>query len=197
VRGELALGSDVFIDVNVVFIGNVVVGDGCRIGPNVVIKDSRIGDRTVINPNSVIEDSEIGRNCSIGPFARVRPATQLADRVKIGNFVETKKSEIGEGSKVSHLSYVGDSIVGTDVNIGAGTITCNYDGANKYVTRIGDNVFVGSGAILVAPIDIGAGAFVGAGSTLTKDAPAGELSIARSRQTSVSGWKRPAKKPSK
>lgn len=197
VRGELSVGTDVFIDVNAVLIGDVVLGDGCWIGPNAVIKDSRIGDRTEIYANSVIEDSVIGNDCKIGPFARMRPATVLSDRVKIGNFVETKKSEIGVGSKVNHLSYVGDSTIGSNVNIGAGTITCNYDGANKSRTTIGDDVFVGSGAILIAPIEIGTGAFVGAGSTLTKDAPAGELSVARSRQTSISGWKRPEKKPSK
>jgi bifunctional UDP-N-acetylglucosamine pyrophosphorylase/glucosamine-1-phosphate N-acetyltransferase len=197
VRGELSVGTDVFIDVNTLFVGDVALGDGCRIGPNAVIKDSRIGDGTEIFANSVIEDSDIGRDCKIGPFARMRPETVLSDRVKIGNFVETKNSEIGVGSKVNHLSYVGDSTIGSHVNVGAGTITCNYDGAKKYRTTIGDDVFVGSGAILVAPIEIGSGAYVGAGSTLTKDAPAGELSLARSRQTSISGWKRPEKKPSK
>lgn len=196
-RGELQVGADVFIDIDAVFIGKVTLGDGCQIGPHVVIKDSSLGPGTVVHPNSVIEDSETGSNCQIGPFARLRPGTRLLDSVKIGNFVETKKSEIGTGSKVNHLSYVGDSTIGAKVNIGAGTITCNYDGANKHKTTIGDDVFIGSGVNLVAPIDIGAGATIGAGSTLTKDAPSGELSIARTRQTSVSGWKRPTKKPQK
>jgi bifunctional UDP-N-acetylglucosamine pyrophosphorylase/glucosamine-1-phosphate N-acetyltransferase len=197
VRGELEIGKDVFIDIDTVFIGKVSLGDGCHIGPHAVIKDSTIGPRTIIHPNSVIENSETGADCEIGPFARLRPGTKLLDKVKIGNFVEVKKSEIGVGSKVNHLSYVGDSTIGSRVNVGAGTITCNYDGANKYRTTIGDDVFIGSGVNLVAPIDIGAGATIGAGSTLSKDAPSGELSIARSRQTSVPGWKKPTKKPVK
>lgn len=195
VRGELEVGTDVYVDVDTVFIGNVRLGDGCRIGPHVVIKDSELGPGTVVHPSSVIDGLVTGANCQIGPFARIRPETKLADGVRIGNFVEAKKSEIGAGSKVNHLSYVGDTTIGTTVNVGAGTITCNYDGASKHHTTIGDDVFVGSGVNLVAPIAIGAGATIGAGSTLTKDAPAGELSIARTRQTSVPGWKRPTKKP--
>jgi bifunctional UDP-N-acetylglucosamine pyrophosphorylase/glucosamine-1-phosphate N-acetyltransferase len=193
-RGELTVGKDVFIDIDTLFIGKVSLGDNCRIGPHVVIRDASIGAGTVIHPNSIIEDSETGTNCEIGPFARLRPQTRLSDFVKIGNFVETKESRIGAGSKVNHLSYVGDSTVGSKVNIGAGTITCNYDGANKHRTTIGDDVFIGSGVNLVAPIEIGPGATIGAGSTLTRDAPPHELSVARTRQTSVPGWKRPTKK---
>jgi bifunctional UDP-N-acetylglucosamine pyrophosphorylase/glucosamine-1-phosphate N-acetyltransferase len=195
IRGEVTAGADVFIDVDAVLIGRVVLGDGCRIGPHVVIRDSTIGPGTEIHPSSVIEASEIGASCEIGPFARLRPATTLAERVKIGNFVETKKSEIGPGSKVNHLSYVGDTTIGAKVNVGAGTITCNYDGANKHRTVIGDDVFIGSGVNLVAPITIEDGATIGAGSTLTHDAPAGELTLARTRQTSVPHWRRPRKKP--
>jgi len=195
VRGRLTVGADVFIDVGAVFIGDVVLGDGCRLGPNVCITDSEIGADSVVHPNSVINEASIGARCEIGPFARLRPGTRLAEQAKIGNFVETKNSEIGTGSKVNHLSYVGDSTVGARVNVGAGTITCNYDGANKHRTVIGDDVFIGSGVNLVAPIEIGSGATIGAGSTLTKNAPPGELSIARTRQTSVAHWKRPVKKP--
>jgi bifunctional UDP-N-acetylglucosamine pyrophosphorylase/glucosamine-1-phosphate N-acetyltransferase len=195
IRGHLTAGRDVFIDVGTVFEGRVVLGEGSRIGPHVVIRNSTIGEGTVIHPNSVIEDSEIGAKCEIGPFARMRPETRLADRVKIGNFVETKKSEIASGSKVNHLSYIGDTTIGTMVNVGAGTITCNYDGANKHRTTIGDDVFIGSGVNLVAPIEIASGATIGAGSTLTKKAPPGELTVARSRQVSIPHWKRPTKKP--
>jgi bifunctional UDP-N-acetylglucosamine pyrophosphorylase/glucosamine-1-phosphate N-acetyltransferase len=195
VRGELEVGSDVFIDIGALFVGKVKLGDGCRIGPHVVIKDSDIGAGTVIHANSVIDSSETGINCEIGPFARLRPETKLLDTVKIGNFVETKKSQVGTGSKVNHLSYIGDTTIGSQVNVGAGTITCNYDGANKHRTTIGDDVFIGSGVNLVAPIEIGSGATIGAGSTLTKSAPSGELSLARTRQTSIGGWKRPTKKP--
>jgi bifunctional UDP-N-acetylglucosamine pyrophosphorylase/glucosamine-1-phosphate N-acetyltransferase len=195
VRGSLTVGKDVFIDIDTLFVGQVTLGDDCRIGPHVVIKDSVIGAGTVIHPNSVIENAATGTNCEIGPFARLRPDTKLMDTVKIGNFVEVKKSRIGNDSKVNHLSYVGDSTIGSKVNVGAGTITCNYDGANKHWTTVGDDVFIGSGVNLVAPIEIGRGATVGAGSTLTKDAPPDELTVARTRQVSVPGWKRPVKKP--
>jgi bifunctional UDP-N-acetylglucosamine pyrophosphorylase/glucosamine-1-phosphate N-acetyltransferase len=195
IRGELEVGRDVFIDINTVFLGKVVLGDGCRIGPQAVIRDSRLGPETLVHANSVIVGADIGAGCEIGPFARIRPETRLAGGAKVGNFVEIKKSEIGEGSKVNHLTYIGDATIGRDVNVGAGTITCNYDGANKHRTTIGDEVFVGSNVSLVAPIEIGAGATIGAGSTLSKDAPAGELTIARSRQSTVTGWKRPRKKP--
>ena len=194
IRGTLSVGSDVYIDVNAVFEGDVVLGDGCRIGPNCVIRDTTLGAGTQVFANSVIEEATTGTRCSIGPFARIRPGTELADQVKIGNFVETKQARIASGSKVNHLSYIGDSVLGSNVNVGAGTITCNYDGANKHVTKIGNDVFIGSGVNLVAPIEIGDGATIGAGSTLSKDAPAGELTIARVRQTLVSGWKRPKKK---
>lgn len=193
IRGELLIGRDVAIDVNTIFVGRVVLGDGCRIGPNVILRDCELGAGTVVHANSVIVESVTGANCDIGPFARLRPATRLADKVKIGNFVETKKSDIGTGSKVNHLSYIGDTTIGIDVNVGAGTITCNYDGANKHRTTIGDDVFIGSSVNLIAPITVEAGATIGAGSTLTKTAPAGQLSIARTRQTSIAAWKRPVK----
>jgi bifunctional UDP-N-acetylglucosamine pyrophosphorylase/glucosamine-1-phosphate N-acetyltransferase len=194
VRGRLECGSDVFIDVGVVIEGSVSIGDGCRIGAYAVIRNTTIGAGTEIHPHSVIEDSTIGNMCQIGPFARLRPDSDLAERVKIGNFVETKKSRIAPGSKINHLSYVGDTTVGSNVNIGAGTIVCNYDGANKHRTTIGDDVFIGSGTELVAPVNVGSGATVGAGSTITKDVPDGKLAIARARQTLIEGWRRPVKK---
>lgn len=194
IRGTLTLGSDVFIDVNSVFEGDVVLGDGCRVGPNCLVADTTLGAGTQVHANSVTEHLVAGKNCNIGPFARIRPGVELEDNVKIGNFVETKQSRIASGSKVNHLSYIGDSDVGANVNVGAGTITCNYDGANKHRTTIGNDVFVGSGVNLVAPIVVGDGATIGAGSTLNKDAAAGQLTVARTRQTSISGWRRPAKK---
>lgn len=194
VRGELVCGRDVVIDVNVVFEGKVTLGDGVKIGPNNVIRDATIGAATEIQPNCVIDGADIGGACRIGPFARIRPGTRLAAHAHVGNFVEIKKSDIGEGSKVNHLSYVGDSSIGRDVNIGAGTITCNYDGANKYQTIIGDNVFIGSNSALVAPVTVGDGATVGAGSVITKDVPSQELAITRGEQRSIRGWKRPQKK---
>ena len=193
-RGELEAGRDVVIDANVLMEGKVVLGDGVRIGPNNVIRDSFIGAGTVILPNCVIEESELGKNCQIGPFARLRAGPRVADGAKIGNFVEIKKSDIGAGSKINHLSYVGDTTVGKNVNIGAGTITCNYDGANKYRTIIEDNVFIGSDTQLVAPVTVGEGATIGAGSTIIKDAPAGELTLSRAAQKTRRGWKRPVKK---
>ncbi len=196
-RGELEVGRDVVIDVNVVLEGRVVLADGVAIGPNNLIRDAAIGANTQILANCVIEAARIGRDCRIGPFARLRPGPQLADRVHVGNFVEIKKSEIGTGSKINHLSYVGDSIVGREVNIGAGTITCNYDGANKHQTIIGDGAFIGSDTQLVAPVTIGAGATIGAGSTITKDAPAGMLTLSRAQQVTRSAWKRPVKKDRK
>jgi bifunctional UDP-N-acetylglucosamine pyrophosphorylase/glucosamine-1-phosphate N-acetyltransferase len=197
VRGELTVGTDVYIDVDAVFIGKVKLADGCRIGPHVVIANSELGPGTIVHPSCVMDGLVTGANCEIGPFARIRPETKFSDRVKIGNFVEAKRSEIGVGSKVNHLSYIGDTTIGEKVNVGAGTITCNYDGANKHRTTIGDDVFIGSGVNLVAPIEIESGATIGAGSTLNRNAPAGELSIARVRQTTVAGWKRPTKKPPK
>jgi bifunctional UDP-N-acetylglucosamine pyrophosphorylase / glucosamine-1-phosphate N-acetyltransferase len=194
VRGRVDCGRDVFIDVNTVFEGVVVLGDGTVIGPNVVLRNSRLGPGCVVHPNTLIEDADIGPGCELGPFARLRPGVVMAEGVKIGNFVELKKSHIGTGSKVNHLSYVGDAEIGTRVNVGAGTITCNYDGANKHRTVIGDGVFIGSNTALVAPVEIGPGATIGAGSTISKSAPAGELTLARSRQVTVHGWKRPVKK---
>jgi bifunctional UDP-N-acetylglucosamine pyrophosphorylase/glucosamine-1-phosphate N-acetyltransferase len=195
VRGNLDIGQDVFIDVGAVFEGEVTLGNNCRIGPYCIIRNSTIGAGTEIYSHSVIDAATIGAVCSIGPFARMRPATELADNVKIGNFVETKGSRIASGSKVNHLSYVGDTTIGGNVNVGAGTVTCNYDGANKHHTTIGDDVFIGSGVNLVAPVEIGAGATIGAGSTVTKHAPDEKLTIARSRQTTIDGWRRPTKKP--
>jgi bifunctional UDP-N-acetylglucosamine pyrophosphorylase / glucosamine-1-phosphate N-acetyltransferase len=195
VRGELTCGRDVVIDVNVVFEGTVTLGDNVRIGPNNFIRDASIGAGTEIQPNCVIEQAEIGRDCRIGPFARLRPETRLADQAHIGNFVEIKKSDIGEASKVNHLSYVGDSSVGRGVNVGAGTITCNYDGANKHRTVIGDNAFIGSNTALVAPVTVGAGATIGAGSVINKDAPPDQLTLTRGLQKTISGWRRPQKQP--
>ncbi len=194
IRGPVTVGRDVFIDVNVVMVGTVELGDRVRIGPNCYLKDCRIGAGTELHPNCVIDRTTIGANCSIGPFARLRPESVLHDEVHIGNFVEVKKSEIGHGSKANHLTYLGDATIGRKVNVGAGTVTVNYDGANKWRTEIGDNAFVGSGSMLVAPVKVGEGANTGAGSTITKDAPPGKLTIARARQVTLEGWKRPQKK---
>jgi bifunctional UDP-N-acetylglucosamine pyrophosphorylase/glucosamine-1-phosphate N-acetyltransferase len=193
-RGELSVGRDVVIDVGVVLSGRVVLGDDVVIGPYSVIRDAHIGTGTRIESHCVIEDAEIGPDCRVGPYARVRPETRLARGVHIGNFVEIKKSTIGDGSKVNHLSYIGDTTIGRDVNVGAGTITCNYDGVNKHRTEIGDGAFIGSDTQLVAPVRIGAGATIGAGSTVTRDAPPGELTLSRVKQETRKGWKRPVKK---
>jgi bifunctional UDP-N-acetylglucosamine pyrophosphorylase/glucosamine-1-phosphate N-acetyltransferase len=193
VRGEVEHGRDVQIDVNVILEGRVKLGDRVRIGPNVVIRDCEIGAGTVVNANSFLEQSVVGPDCIIGPFARLRPGASLAAGVHIGNFVEVKNSVIGEGSKVNHLTYLGDSDVGSGVNVGAGTVTCNYDGANKHRTTLGNGAFIGSGAMLVAPVTVGEQATIGAGSTITKDAPAGKLTLERSKQVSLD-WKRPVKK---
>ena len=195
VRGELQTGQDIFIDCNAIFEGRVELADGVRIGPNVLIKDSVIKEGVQILANSVIEDAVIGAGSRIGPFARIRPQTELAEHVHIGNFVEVKKSKVATGSKINHLSYVGDSLVGSGVNIGAGTITCNYDGANKHQTVIGDNAFIGSDTQLVAPVTVGAGATIGAGSTITRDTPPDKLTLSRAKQVSVDNWQRPVKKP--
>ena len=194
IRGPVSVGRDVFIDVNVVMVGTVELGDRVRIGPNCYLKDCRIGADTEVHPNCVIDRTAIGAKCVIGPFARLRPESVLHDEVHIGNFVEVKKSEIGAGSKANHLTYLGDATVGSKVNIGAGTVTVNYDGANKWRTEIGDNAFVGSGSMLVAPVKVGEGANTAAGSTITKDAPPGKLTIARAKQVTLDGWKRPQKK---
>jgi len=194
VRGDVTVGKDVFIDVNVVFVGTVHLEDNVRVGPNCYIKNTRIGAGTELHPNCVTDGAIVGPDCIIGPYARLRPEATLADHVHIGNFVEVKKANIGSRSKANHLTYIGDADVGKDCNLGAGTITVNYDGANKWRTTIEDNVFVGSGSLLVAPVTIGAGANTGAGSTITKDAPADKLTLARARQITLEGWKRPTKK---
>ena len=191
-RGWLAVGRDVFIDVGAVFSGNVTLGDRVHIGPNAVVSDSHLGDDCTVHAHCVIDGVVAGRNCEIGPFARLRPGTEFDERVKVGNFVEVKASRLAAGVKVNHLSYVGDTRIGRDSNVGAGTITCNYDGANKHRTEIGDRVFVGSGSMLVAPLTIGNGATIAAGSTITRDVPSGTLAVARQRQSAVKGWKRPA-----
>ena len=193
VRGSLSVGADVSIDINAIFYGSVSLADGVSVGPNCMIKDAELGPGTVVHANTVIDGASIGANCELGPFARLRPGTELAARVKVGNFVEIKNSRVADGSKINHLSYIGDATLGSGVNIGAGTITCNYDGVAKHRTIIGDDVFVGAGVRLVAPVEVGDGATIGAGSTLTRDAPAGQLSLARARQTSVQGWRRPVK----
>lgn len=193
-RGSLNFGQDCEIDINTVIEGEVTLGNNTTIAPNCIIKNTKIGDNVSILPNSVIEDALISNGASIGPFARIRPEANIGENAKIGNFVEVKKSTIGKGSKVSHLSYIGDTIMGSDVNIGAGVITCNYDGANKHQTNIGDNAFVGSDSQLVAPVTIGVGATIGAGSTITSDAPAQQLSLSRSKQRPFPNWKRPVKK---
>ena len=193
VRGKLSTGKDVEIDVNTVFIGDNELGDGVYIGANAVIINSKIKAATKIHANCHIENSIIGERCELGPFARIRPETVLAEQVKVGNFVEMKKSEVKSGSKINHLSYIGDSEIGKGVNIGAGTITCNYDGANKYRTTIGNNVFVGSDTQFVAPVNIGDGATIGAGSTITKDTPKEKLTLSRSKQITIDSWQRPKK----
>ncbi|MEP6886028.1 MAG: bifunctional UDP-N-acetylglucosamine diphosphorylase/glucosamine-1-phosphate N-acetyltransferase GlmU [Gammaproteobacteria bacterium] len=193
IRGDVKVGRDVFIDVNAVFSGKVKLAAGVKIGPNCIISDSQIGVGTEIFANSIIDHAEVGENCRIGPFARVRPDTVLHRDVHVGNFVEIKSSEFGAGSKANHLTYVGDSRIGKDVNVGAGSITCNYDGQNKWPTVIEDGAFIGSGSMLVAPVRIGAGATIGAGSTITQNAPAGELTLTRARQSTIAGWKRPVK----
>jgi bifunctional UDP-N-acetylglucosamine pyrophosphorylase / glucosamine-1-phosphate N-acetyltransferase len=190
-RGQLMCGKDVFIDVNCVFTGTVILGDGCRIGPNCTITDTTLGAHCNIQPNSVLEGCQIDAHCHIGPFARLRSGTKLAPHCKVGNFVETKKAQFDEGSKASHLSYLGDVTIGKAVNIGAGTITCNYDGVNKHQTIIEDNAFIGSDTQLIAPITVGKNATIGAGSTLRKNAPPDELTLTESKQKTVYGWKRP------
>lgn len=196
-RGTLHCGTDVIIDVNCVFEGDNRIGNNVTIGPNCILKNTVIGDNTQINAHSIIEDTTIATACTIGPFARLRPGTQLADKAKIGNFVETKKALIGESSKVNHLSYVGDAVLGKDVNVGAGTITCNYDGVNKHQTSIGDNVFVGSNTALVAPVTIADGATIGAGSTINKDIEKDTLALTRAPQKAFKDWQRPIKEKKK
>ncbi|MWQ18343.1 bifunctional UDP-N-acetylglucosamine diphosphorylase/glucosamine-1-phosphate N-acetyltransferase GlmU [Glaesserella parasuis] len=193
-RGTVTHGKDVVIDVNVILEGAIQLGNNVKIGAGSVLKNVVLGDNVEIKPYSVLEDSVIGESADVGPFARLRPGTELAAKAHVGNFVEIKKSTIGEGSKVGHLTYIGDSEIGANVNIGAGTITCNYDGANKFKTIIGDNVFVGSDTQLVAPVTVASGATIGAGSTITKDVAADELVITRVPQRHIQGWQRPTKK---
>ncbi len=194
VRGRLVCGRDVAIDVNCVFEGEVVLGVGVSVGANCVLRNVKVAAGTRIEPFCHLEEADIGARCRVGPYARLRPGTTLAEEVHIGNFVEVKASQIAARSKANHLAYVGDTTVGRDVNIGAGTITCNYDGANKHRTIIEDEVFIGSDTQLVAPVRVGKGATLGAGTTLTRDAPAGALTISRAKQVTVPGWKRPVKK---
>lgn len=195
VRGVVDAGRDIEIDVNVICVGKVKLGDKVRIGPNCILRDCEIGEGSVIHANSVIGESVIGANCDIGPFARIRPGSELAEGAKVGNFVELKKTRMGKGSKINHLSYVGDSELGADVNVGAGTITCNYDGVNKHRTIIGNDVFIGSNTALVAPVRIADGATVAAGSVITQDVGSKQLALARAHQVNKDGWKRPVKKP--
>jgi len=193
VRGELVCGRDVEIDVGCIFEGKVTLCDRVKVSAYSVIRNANIGTATHIAAYSHIDSSEVGADCHIGPYARLRPGTELHDHAHVGNFVEIKNSEIGSGSKANHLSYIGDSTVGSRVNIGAGTITCNYDGANKFRTVIGDDAFIGSDTQLIAPVTVGKGATIGAGSTITKDTPAGELTLSRSKQVTIAGWLRPVK----
>ncbi|GAA6132329.1 bifunctional UDP-N-acetylglucosamine diphosphorylase/glucosamine-1-phosphate N-acetyltransferase GlmU [Halopseudomonas sabulinigri] len=193
VRGDLSVGQDISVDINVIFEGRVVIGDNVIIEANCVIRDSVIASGSHIKAFSHLEQAEVGQSCDVGPYARLRPGTQLADGAKIGNFVETKKAIIGAGSKVNHLSYIGDAEVGCEVNIGAGTITCNYDGVNKHQTRIEDGAFIGTNTALVAPVTVGAQATTAAGSTITTDVPADSLAVSRARQRNINGWKRPQK----
>jgi bifunctional UDP-N-acetylglucosamine pyrophosphorylase/glucosamine-1-phosphate N-acetyltransferase len=194
IRGPVAAGQDVFVDVNVVLEGSNRLGDGVTLGPGCVIRDCDLAAGTRVHAHSVLQGVRTTGACDIGPFARLRPGTELAGGCRVGNFVEVKNARLGPDSKASHLSYIGDSVVGSQVNIGAGTITCNYDGANKHQTVIEDGVFVGSNTALVAPLTLHRGATIGAGSTITRDAPAGSLTVSRSRQTSIPDWKRPARK---
>ncbi|MDH4274785.1 MAG: bifunctional UDP-N-acetylglucosamine diphosphorylase/glucosamine-1-phosphate N-acetyltransferase GlmU [Gammaproteobacteria bacterium] len=194
VRGELYVGRDVVIDINCVFEGKVSLGDNVTIGPFCVVRDSVIAHGTQIKSHCVIEETHVGEHNIIGPFARLRPGTVLANEVHVGNFVELKKAVVDQGSKINHLSYIGDATIGKRVNVGAGTITCNYDGANKHQTVIGDDAFIGSNSQLVAPVTVGAGATIGAGSTISRDAPEGQLTLSRMPQKSIAGWKRPSKK---
>ncbi len=193
-RGELTVGTDVEIDADVIIEGNVVLGSGVKIGPFCRLKNVSLGDGVQVHPHCDIEGVVAAANCTIGPYARLRPGTELSEGVHIGNFVETKKAKIGKGSKANHLSYLGDATIGDKVNIGAGTITCNYDGVNKFQTTIEDGVFVGSNSSLVAPVTLAKNATIGAGSVITRNAPADQLTVSRTRQVSLEDWKRPTKK---
>ena len=191
VRGEVSVGRDVEIDIDVILEGRVVLGDGVRVGPFTRLRDVDLGAGTVVRAHCDLEGARTGGACTIGPFARLRPGTELAEAAHVGNFVEIKKTRLGPGSKANHLTYLGDALIGAGVNIGAGTITCNYDGVNKSTTRIGDGAFIGSNSSLVAPVEIGRGATIGAGSVITRSAPEGELTLGRARQATIEGWTRP------
>jgi len=193
IRGALITGEDVFIDINAIFEGDVTLGNNVNIGPNCVLKNTTVGDNTNIEAFSLLENAKVASSCSVGPYARLRPGADLHEGAKVGNFVEIKKATIGKGSKVNHLSYIGDASIGQNANIGAGTITCNYDGVNKFKTEIGNGVFIGSNSSLVAPVTISDGATVGAGSTITKSVDADNLSVARGKQRNISGWQKPTK----
>ncbi|MFT6269850.1 MAG: bifunctional UDP-N-acetylglucosamine pyrophosphorylase/glucosamine-1-phosphate N-acetyltransferase [Alphaproteobacteria bacterium] len=193
IRGKITVGEDVFIDINAIFEGEVTIGNNVRIGANCIFKNCHIGDNTNVEAYSLLENATVANDCNVGPYARLRPGADLHQGAKVGNFVEIKKATIGKGSKVSHLSYIGDAIIGQNANIGAGTITCNYDGVNKSITQIGDGAFIGSNSSLVAPVTISDGATIGAGSTITKTVDNDQLAIARSKQKNISGWQKPTK----
>jgi bifunctional UDP-N-acetylglucosamine pyrophosphorylase/glucosamine-1-phosphate N-acetyltransferase len=194
IRGKILVGTEVQIDINCIFEGEVVLANGVKIGANCILKDCSIGENSEIKPNTIIEGAIIGDNCSAGPFARIRPNSVMNENSHVGNFVEMKKTTLGSGSKSGHLTYLGDTVIGKNVNIGAGTITCNYDGVNKALTRIDDNAFIGSNSSLVAPVFIAKGATIGAGSVIAKDVEAEQLAVARGKQRNISGWNRPSKK---
>ena len=193
VRGEVTVGRDVLIDINVILEGRVIIEDGVVIGPNCVIKDSTLRKGVVVKANSHIDGAVMGEGSDAGPFARLRPGSELGAKAHVGNFVELKNAHLGEGAKVGHLTYLGDAVIGARTNIGAGTITCNYDGANKYQTTIGEDVFIGSNNSLVAPVTIGDGSNTAAGSTINQDVDKSQLAVARARQRNIDGWKRPVK----
>jgi bifunctional UDP-N-acetylglucosamine pyrophosphorylase/glucosamine-1-phosphate N-acetyltransferase len=195
IRGKVAIGQEVKIDINCIFEGEVFLANGVEVGANCILRDCVIGENSIIKPNSIIEQAVVGDECSVGPFARLRPGTTMNKDSHVGNFIEMKNTTLGEGSKAGHLTYLGDTVIGDKVNIGAGTITCNYDGVNKFQTRIDDGAFIGSNSSLVAPLFIGANATVGAGSVIAKDVEAEELAVARGKQRNISSWKRPIKKP--
>ncbi|OED44216.1 UDP-N-acetylglucosamine diphosphorylase/glucosamine-1-phosphate N-acetyltransferase [Endozoicomonas sp. (ex Bugula neritina AB1)] len=194
IRGDIKAGTDITLDINVVLEGNVELANNVTIEPGCIIRNSKIGEGAVIKAHSILEDAVVAANCEVGPFARLRPGAQLSEKARVGNFVEIKKSTIGKGSKVNHLSYIGDADIGESVNVGAGTITCNYDGVNKHKTVIGDDAFIGTNSALVAPVTVGKGATTGAGSTINKDIPDEQLGVARTRQRNIEGWQRPVKK---
>ena len=194
IRGNLTVGRDCFIDINTVFEGEVILADNVHIGPNSIISDSVLGDGVYVKPNTLVEGAVVEKACELGPFARIRPGTELGVGVKIGNFVEVKKSKLARGVKAGHLAYLGDATIGAECNIGAGTVTCNYDGTNKHPTLIGKNVFVGTNSTLVAPLNIGDEAFIAAGSTITKTVENSDLAVGRGKQRNISGWTSPAKR---